>query len=103
MKRRIFHSHYISDSTDSLWEKDLNSVWKDWSQTLGHESDFVNILCFYWDELSIFKNNNNNKIGIHGLLLSTRILKEKVFPHLLEKKSKKVEIYFVSIWHISED
>jgi len=65
VKRGIFHSHYISDSTDSLWEKDLNSVWKDWSQTLGHESDFVNILCFYWDELSIFKNNNNNKMGIH--------------------------------------
>lgn len=36
-------------------------------------------------------------------ILSTRILKEKVFPHLLEKKSKKIEIYFVSIWHISED
>lgn len=65
VKRGIFRSHYISDSTDSLWEKDLNSVWKDWSQTLGHESDFVNILCFYWDELSIFKNNNNNKMGIH--------------------------------------
>lgn len=49
VKRGIFHGHYISDSTDSLWEKDLNSVWKDWSETLGHESDFVNILCFYWD------------------------------------------------------